>query len=490
MPKRLLRSVIDFEDGRVSAENLSVNFQRLQASTLEWAQPADERIWAFVRDFFRNNLDLPTARTIDDFFKQSNDVEVEERLKDLAATPAYAKTNFAHLLKQKVEDQNRIKMIGLLRETSEVVSKGLILQEGRDKVRIQGVKDGLLHFNRRVHELIPPEHNIRTRGDLRDDTQAAWDEYQEAKANKDKAYGCMVGLQKIDTICRGLKRGELWIHAAFAGELKTSLALNWVYNLVTRYKKNVFYVSLEMPYEQLRRMIYVMHSTHEKFAEQGYKPLDYRKVRDGELTPEEEEFYQKVLEDFNNNPEYCHLEVWSPDHDVTISDIKLEAELLHKQLEVGFTVIDHGGLVKPMEKDSNYVIRLNSVLRDAKKFALHFNGGEGMAVLMLFQINRDGKDAADKAEGKYKLRALSYANEAERSGDTITTTYLNDQHRENGTSMCCCLKNRENPLFEPFLIKIDFTCRRMYNLDTEAADSGDDFNVDDHNSILQTMEAL
>lgn len=486
MPKRLLRSVIDFEDGVISPENLSVNFQRLQASTLEWAQPADEKIFTFVRDYFRNHLDLPTARTINDFFRASNDVEVEERIKDLAATPAYAKTNFAHLLKTKIEDQNRIRMISLLRETGEVVSKGLILQEGREKVRIQGVKDGLLHFNRRVHDLIPPENNVRTRGDLRDDTQAAWDEYQEAKANKDRAYGAFVGINQIDTVCRGLKRGELWIHAAFAGELKTSFALNWAYNAVTRYKKNVFYVSLEMPYEQLRRMIYVLHSSHEKFAEEGYEPLDYRKVRDGELTPEEEAFYLKVLEDFNNNPDYCHFEVWGPDHDVTISDIRLEAELLHKQLEVGLTVIDHGGLVKPMEKDSNYVIRLNSVLRDAKKFALHFNGGEGMPVLLLFQINRDGKDAAEKNEGLYKLRALSYANEAERSADTITTTFLDDKHRANGTTMCCCLKNRENPLFDPFLIKIDFSCRRMYNLDPSSIET-DDISVDDHHNMLEEL---
>ena len=484
MPKRLLRNVIDFGDDRISPENLSINFQRLQGSKFEWAQPSDEKIFGFVRDFFRNNLDLPTARTIADFFVQTNDVEVEERLKDLAAAPAYAKTNYAHLLKQKIEDQNRIKMIGLLRETSEVVTKGLVLTEGREKTHIRGVKDGLLHFNRRVHDLIPPENNIRTRGDLRDDTQAAWDEYQEAKLNKDKAYGCMLGIQKIDTICKGIKRGELWIHAGFAGELKTTLALNWVYNLVTRYRKNVFYVSLEMPYEQLRRMIYVMHSSNEKFAAEGIKPLDYGKVRDGELTPDEEAFYLRVLEDFNNNPEYCHLDVWSPDREVTITDIKLEAELLHKQMEVGFTVIDHGGLVKPQEKDNSYVIRLNSVLRDAKKFALHFNGGEGMPVLMLFQINRDGKDSADKNEGQYKLRALSYANEAERSGDTITTTYLNETHRANGTTMCCCLKNRENPLFEPFMIKIDFTCKRMYNL-TDPSEAGhDDMSVDDLDNLM------
>jgi hypothetical protein len=137
-------------------------------------------------------------------------------------------------------------------------------------------------------------------------------------------------------------------------------------------------------------------------------------------------------------------------------------------------------------KHRDYTIELNSVLRGAKKLALYFNHGEGVPVLMLFQINRDGKDAADKAEGKYKIRALSYANEAERSADTVTTTYLNDNHRENGTSMCCCLKNRDNPLFKPFLLGVDFQCRRIYRLSPDSL-SGNDMGTDGHDDVLNSI---
>jgi len=290
-------------------------------------------------------------------------------------------------------------------------------------------------------------------------------------------------------VCHGLKRGEMWVHAAFAGELKTTFALNWAYNLVTRYRTNVFYVSLEMPYEQLRRIVAVMHSANGRFKAMGKKPLDYRKVRDGELPAEDEPFLQEVLKDFDENPDYCRFEIWSPDRDVTIDDIRIEAELLHKQMDVGFLVIDHGGLVEPKRKHSSYTIELNSVLKDAKKLALHFNGGEGLAVLMLFQINREGKDAADKAEGKYKMRALSYANEAERSADVISTTYLNDDHRDNGTSTCCCLKNRDNPLFGTHLISVIFSCRRMKNNDISEVE-GHGMGLDDPDDVLNTMLEL
>lgn len=493
--KRLLRGVINFQDSQISTEALSVNFQRLQASGIEWTQPVDEKIYGYVREFFNNNYDLPTSRTIQDFFDRSEDIEVTERLKDIQASPVYVHKNYSHLLGQLVEDQNRLKMRALLKDAEEIVSKGRIIQEGKEKIKLQGVKDALLYFTQKAHELIPPDTNARTRGDIRDDTDQAWQEYQLAKREHGKVWGAFTGINEIDKICHGCKRGEMWVHAAFVGELKTTFALNWCYNLVTRFRTNVFYVSLEMPYEQLRRILYVIHSSHKKWTAMGYTSLDYRRVRDGELTPEEEAFYQLVLEDFNTNPEFCRFEVWAPDRNVTIDDIRMEAELLHKRMDVGFIVVDHGGLIESSRKHKDYTIELNAVLRSAKKsLALHFNGGEGVPVLMLFQLNRQGKDDADKTDppGRYKIRALSYANEAERSADYITTTYLNDIHREHCTTVFSNLKNRDNPLFDTFTASVDFSCRRICNFDTELSTVGG-LRVDTpegHAELMQSLEGV
>jgi len=440
--KRLLRSVIDFEDGSVSTENLQVNFQRLRTSNIEWARPADGKLYNYIREFFVANQELPSARTVLDFFTRSDDIEAQERLKDIQAAQSYVRTNYAHLLKQLVEDQNRIKMRGLLKETEEVVSKGLVIEEGKEKIRLQGTKDGLLYFTRRANELIPPDYETQTRGDLRDDTDGAWKEYQEVKLDKAKAWGKFTGLNEIDKVCHGLKRGELWLPAAFAGDLKTTFATTWAYNCCTRYRTNVFYISMEMPYKQLRKIIYGMHSSNAKFRIAGQRPLDYRKIRDGELD-EREDFYKEVLDDFDHNDDYNHFEIWSPDRDVTIADIRLEAELKHKEMDVGLIVIDHGGLCEPKRRNQSHTIEQNSIIRDAKKMALHFNGGAGVPVLLLFQTNREGFDHATKNEGKYRLRALSYANEAERSADVVSTTYLGEEgstYRENETAMLCNLK--------------------------------------------------
>jgi len=487
--KRLLRSVID-TDTKLTQENLVQNFQRLHAAQVEWTRPDDEKIYAYVLNYFQQRYEVPSLQTVRDYFGEvggTGDIEALERLKDIEVASSYIRTNFVHLLHGIVEEQNKIKAVALLKETQEIITKGIDYKEGREKVRKQGVREGVVHFTQKAFELIQVDYSSRTRGDIRQDGKQVLDEYEAAKVNKDKVWGRFTGLNEIDKICHGAKPGELWVHAAFPGELKTSFATNWCYNLVTRYKANVLYFSLEMPYDQLRRQIYSMHTAHAKWAAQGYQPLDYRKIRDGELTPAEEAFYQKVVEDFSTNPEYTEFEIISPDRDMTIKDIKLEAEMMHKQMEVGLIVIDHGQLLNPAKSSKDYVVELNSIVRDTKKLALHFNHGDRVPVLMLFQINRQGKEEADKSEGRYKASAIAYANEVEKSADIITTSYLNDEHRRAGTTVFCNLKNRDNPKFEPFIAKVDFAPRRIRNMDMFRGSSGRGMGVEDHAAALTAM---
>lgn len=68
---------------------------------------------------------------------------------------------------------------------------------------------------------------------------------------------------------------------------------------------------------------------------------------------------------------------------------------------------------------------------------------------------------ADKNGGKFGLHALSWANEAERSADVVTTSYLNDELRAQGETIVCNIKNRENPLFDPVRLSIDWGSRRI-----------------------------
>jgi replicative DNA helicase len=465
--KRLLRGVIDW--GGLSREGLLANYNKLRTSKVTWVQATDRKIYRYVTDFFDVEQDVPSSKMLVEFFGKIDDIETVERLRDIGSATAYEGANFSHVLRTIIEDQHRSSLSAIVKDTIDIAQKGLVVGEGREKQKLEGVKDAILHFQKKAADLLTEQSNAKTRGNIREDTPEAWADYQRAHAAPEAAVGKLFGVEEIDAVCKGAKNGELWLHAAYTGELKSVTGLNWCYQLVTRYATSVFFVSLEMPFVQIRNIVCVMHSTHQKWRDLGYpKPLEYRKVRDGELTDEESAFYKVVLDDFNTHESYGQFEVWSPDHDVTINDIKATAEAYARNIDLGFIVIDHGGIVTPGDKFKDFNIGLNSVIRDAKKLALHFNQGVGMAVLLLFQINRQGKDDADKNEGRYKLRALSHANEAERSADVVTTSYLNEELRKDGRARFCNLKNRDNPLFEPVLLGIDFATRRI----TRAVEAG------------------
>jgi replicative DNA helicase len=472
MPKRLLRGVIDFGDGRISEDNLSVNYQRISRSGFEWNNPDERKIFTFIKEYVQRNHETPSAAIIKDFFERANELTVTEKLLDVKAVEIYVRSHYESLLRDLLEEQNQNKVRKLLADVEEIATKGRIVGLGKDKKTIKGVKDGLQYFNEKIYEMIPPETNARTEGDVLTDAGEAWEEYQVAKVNKGKVYGRFTGIEQIDVACHGIKKGEMWVHAAAPGGLKTTFAMNWAYNLVTRYRANVLYVSLEMKYEHLRRLACALHTSNGAFLAQGYKPLDYRKIRDGELTDEEEAFYQLALKDFETNPEYCRFKVWAPDRDVTVQDIRVYAELLHKSMEIGLIIIDHGGLVSAAKSHKDYTIELNSVLRDTKKMALHFNGGEGIPICVLFQVNRQGKESVDKLsgtedEGRYSMSHLAYANEAERSADYITTSYVNDGLKNQGAAVICNPKNRDNDPFKLSKVRVDYTCRRMLTWDAQ-----------------------
>lgn len=465
--KRLLRGIIDC--GGISRDGLVSNYQKLRASKIEWVQAPDRRIFQFVGDFFAQELELPAFRTVSDSFAKIDDVEAVERLKDIKEASPHEDGNYRWLLRTLLDEQHKQALLATLKETQEIAVKGLTLGEGREKKRVEGVKEAILHLQHKVSSLAVEDATTKTKANLRAEAPEAWMDYEKAQASPDKAVGKLIGIPEVDTVCKGAKSGELWLHAGYTGELKTVVGLNWCYQLVTRYQTNVYFVSLEMPLKQLRNIICVMHTTNPKWDRMGFKPLEYRKVRDGGLSPDEAAFYKLALDDFYTNPSYGQFEVWCPDHEVNINDIKAAAEFHSKNLDLGFLVIDHGGIVQPVQEYKDFNIALNTVIRDAKRVALHFNQGAGIAVLLLFQINRQGKDDADKNEGRYKLRALSNANEAERSADVVTTTYLNDELRRQGRTIVCNLKNRDNPLFEPFHLGVDFATRRL----TKAVDAGE-----------------
>jgi replicative DNA helicase len=485
MPKRLLRSVIEF-DTEISVENLQRNFQRLRrsvdANRFSWQHPADEVIYKYVQSFFGIHLEVPSLQTVLNYLQDINNVEAAERVKDIAAEQPYARTQFSELLRNLQEQQASLKLRVLLKESNEILTKGIRNEKTGELVR--GPEAAVQHFTLGAREVLLDEMSSQISGDIRQDGDVMRNEYEKAESDPQSTFGVLCGINEIDNNCKGIKPGELWIHAAFPSELKTFFANNWAYNAMVRFKTNVVFISLEMTRPIMRRNVYALHTANHRFWMQGYEPLDYKNIRDGKLTLEQKDFYvNHVIKDFESNPTYGIYELVIPDKDWTMSDIRSEVEILNKQFEVGLIIIDYGLLVQPITKRKNdsYTVEMNSIITSAKRMALTFNMGQMVPILMLFQINRSGKDEADKNDGVYKMNALSWANSAEKDADVITTTYLNQERRDQRRTTISNLKNRDNPQFEPFDAHIMWEPRKILS---PARSEPNGFAVTEHEADL------
>jgi hypothetical protein len=347
------------------------------------------------------------------------------------------------------------------------------------------------------HDIVAPTTGTRLSGDVTADGASFMAEYDRVEADPLAGIGQFTGIPQIDASIKGAKRGELWTHAAFTGGLKSTLALNWMYSQAVYYRHSSLLFSLEMPYTQDRRIFYALHSAHEKFdairKEMGLGPyLDYSRIRDGRLDtysddelkalsdkdrqkvvdcrnparPEYRFLKEFVVKDFNdpkNEYGHLHVEMFDPDKaDFTVADLRNKSELLYaKDPGIAMVMVDHAGLMAPRKSHGSTTENLNEVVRDLKRMSMGFNRGLGMAMVSLFQISREGYKSAVKADGRYNLTHLSYANEAERSSDIVTTTFIDDSLRQRGLVRFQCLKTRDDEPFAPFYSYVRWPCRAI-----------------------------
>lgn len=462
------------------------NYLMFTDSGLGFDVPEDNVVWSYVEEFCRNYNHSPDLVTIRNHFQHIGEEGVVDRLEVIAAYTPIFRGDFESRLNEKSTERKIRTVVEVLKEANSINQIGVEVQEGRDKKLLRGPVDAVRYILDRSHEIVSPTLGARLSGEVTGDAEDFLAEYDRVKSDPLAGIGQMSGIQQMDHAFQGAKRQELWTHAAFTGGLKSTLMLNWAYTQAVYYGHSSYICSLEMPYKQDRRILYSMHSLHEKFNQirvdlglqsdlKVPRGLLYQKIRDGVLDDAEEKFLKEyVVPDFSgggtipwkHDPDggygKIHVEVSDPDKsDFTVADLRSKAEMTYNKSPFSLMFVDHAGLMAPRKWVASTTERLNEVIRDLKRMALSFNRGQGMAVISLFQINREGFKAAEKNGGKYNLTHLSYANEAERSSDIVTTTFVNDELRKRNRVLFQCLKSRDDAPFEPFAARVEWSCRRL-----------------------------
>ena len=481
------------------------NFLALQESGLEFDTAEDVTLWAFIKTFVQTHGHVPDVATLQSHFTGIKETSIVERVGQLVINPARIEGDFLTYLEDKSKERKTRRVIEVMKEEGVIVQGGLEIKtgKGRETVRLEGPLDAVRHVLAQSHDIVSPTLGGRLSGEVTRDGVDFMSEYQRIKSDPLAGIGQHSGLYQMDLALNGAKRYELWIHAGFTGHAKSMLAINWAYNQAVHYLHSCLFFSLEMPYQQVRRMLYAMHSSHDKFKEVRHRlglqkdpaavmGLPYGNIRDGtldEIHTNAEKFLEEyVTPDFNGTlvsgvsqintntgdvwpdpADYgkIHIEVADPDKsDFSMLDLKQRAELIYVQTPYRMIFVDHFGLMSPRKWTDSTTERLNEILRDAKRFAMSFNRGQGIAVVGLFQINREGFKTAVKRKEKhgtasYDLTSLAYANECERSADVVTASWLDPDLSNSNRIQFQCLKSRDQKPFEMFLCRVEWPCRRM-----------------------------
>ena len=476
---KILRSILPEKRVGDNEKAMLHNFTSLRESILNFDLPTDRVIYDYIKDFVAQHSHLPNQQTSINFFEANNQFDEADRVRSISSVePAY-RGDFIFLIEKQVEEARLMSLSEIVAQVKEITRSGIEVKEGKKKRILKGARDASKFILREIHDVLTPTFGSRIGGEALGDGDDFFEELQKIKDATVENLP-QTGLQIIDSAIGGFRRKELYILAGFTGHMKSKTALNWVYNQAVYGGTSTIYFSLEMHYSQCRRAIYSFHSMHPKFRDkrialglqQQPNPdvgLDPKAIREGKVSKDEELFLREVVQDLKDgivNGDYGQIffEVADPDSlDFTVEDLRTKAETLAQKHPVKLVVVDHALLMSPRRWTPSTTERLNEVIRDLKKTAMGFNRGQGIPILCLFQINREGFRAAEKNDGKYNLTHLSYANEAERSADVVFAGWFGDDMRDQNMIRYQCLKSRDQAPFESFDAQVSWPVGRILN---------------------------
>ena len=463
---RILRSLMQV-GGYPETDEALKNWMRLQEYELEFPHDEDRKIASYLKTFYNQMSAPPDITIIRDFFEKQDDVDVVNRIEEVKKANFYIQTNFIAIVRTEQEQQQIKAFVLAARDAAAIAEHGRNLDKPIDGKKIlRGVQDATSFLYEKMSDFSRVESGEKLEGVVSDDADEFLEEYEHGLLTNKFTGRNIIGLDPVDSVCKGHRSGEFWVHCAAPGELKTTLALNYAYNNAYVLGRNIFYAILEMPYKQLRRQMFVLHSSHGKFVtdwyredrkrnippDQCYTGLDYQKVRDYELDEIGQKRLRLVSQDFKASSK-GKLYIWRPaTQGTTVEDINRRAEMFHNKYGCDGVVIDHMGWLRPRYKSLNTIDRLNDVVSECRMMALGFSRGRTVPVFGLYQINRQGKLKADKEDGRYDFSAISYANR-------------NAQLRKDGKFYLGNMKNRDNAQFDRMIGKIIWQSKRMRHID-------------------------
>lgn len=298
--------------------------------------------------------------------------------------------------------------------------------------------------------------------------------------------GFKIYIPQLDNVIGSIEKGFLTTIAGYAGNYKSTLALN-IATKSARDGKNVVYFSLEMPKRDVMYNVWSCYSGEPKFS---HNPIPHDAIRKGKLSDEEKShLFNVVIPDYNQvvKPN-LHILDESDIGDFSEGVIRDLLYSIDDEKPIDIIFVDHVGLSKYYVKNKSVSAgeAINSYVSIFRRLAVNFRkDGDNyrqVAVVLLSQTNRQGWLKARKSQGRYQLNGLSESNELERSSAIVITTYVDDDLSLSHEAAVCLLKSRFGATIqEPVTTYCD---PRVYAYGERSVLSSDQLDVNMFDSLL------
>jgi replicative DNA helicase len=395
-------SSVELEQGLLGAvilNNLTLDIVEQSISAADFSEPLHSQIFETLLSV-RNSHGVVTPSLVIASMGGDGSIDVVQgmSLKQYVARLAAEGTTIVNArayAAQIREFANRRKIIA----SAEIMGSGV--QANRPACDIAGACIELLdEIAKQASAGSTPQVGLREAND-KSLARAQW-----AMQNPGKLVGISYGLQGLDDMTGGLKRGELLVLAGRPGMGKTALAL-CVARLTARAGEPTYFQSLEMGDISLSD-----RNLADAVFEQG-RPIPYYDIARGNLT--DAQFLR--IDDAARRQREFPLKI-DPAPGLTVSQIAARARR-HKQMlerqgkRLGPVIVDHMHIVRPSNRYSgarvNEVGEISAALKGLAKEL-------DAPVVALAQLSRKVEDREDKRPNMADLRD---SGSIEQDADTV-----------------------------------------------------------------------
>ena len=292
---------------------------------------------------------------------------------------------------------------------------------------------------------------------------------QEIRDRLNRPRGFLIGIPDIDKAIRGYHPRKVHVIAAPTSQFKTTLELSLVYNAIMGLgtePKKVFVLLLEGEAKEIWSGLVARHSWEMSQVDGGLI-LNLQNLKHGEVNKEQLARHDEVLDDLMSNMKGRLIVRDTSNMNISVGDLRKaldEDSETMGGLDVVF--VDHITLLKNYRvqgiRDSRET--MSYWVQELANICMDFNHGEGLIMMLLVQVNRDGMkhledqakpDAKTKKRKSVSLAILADCADIERIANTALILSSPEHMKVQGFCDIFLAKNRDGyPLDEPVVTTV------------------------------------